>query len=493
MAGDINTLVLSAIKDKNLYGLEIIKHIYSATNGGMLIKQPSLYSALRRLETRGFVTSYWEDSELGGKRHYYSITKLGLDYLKHKLSRQESASAYLDKTANEINEDDLDANNQHEAYNSNTQKNNFSSYMRQYVEPKNDFSEYKFKEETITKNNQKEFKPLFFPDVDEDLDFDEELDDDNDSENRTNYSDEIKIDEVKTNDDIDFKDILGDILQDDSPISPTKTNATNNQSSDIKNQNISNTDDDSQRVLNKSREYAKEIAQILSKKDSAGNDKYSKKEITNPQSIELLEEISKRHKDTENTLNNDIYTDNDTNNGNDYFSEENNNSSQGHFTQQKKDYINFGPTYRKDNKYIYINKLKMQAQVVLFFIVFAEILGMFIAYFIQGWNGLEQYILFGCALFIDLIFLIGYIVNYKKYPDKKIRKNINWLANFFYRLIATVLLIVLSVSINLLLGMDSFTEPTYMLRWLLPCVLIINILIQWIVYICMSKMSKFNT
>ena len=485
MAGDINTLVLSAIKDKNLYGLEIIKHIYNETNGGMLIKQPSLYSALRRLETRGLVSSYWEDSELGGKRHYYSITKLGLDYLKHKLSRQESASTYLDKTANEIEAENITENIQHRAYNSNTQKNNFSSYMRKYVEPENDFSEYKFKEETKTENKQQNFKPLFFPDIDDDLDFNEELDDEDELQTNFNHNKEIKL-----NEDIDFKDILGDFLQDESP-TPEKKDFQNYEQSyqknNIKNQNISANDDDSQKVLNKSREYAKEIAQILAKKDASVNN-YSKKEITNPQSIELLEEISKRHKSTDNTVD----TDSDADNDNDYFSEENT-SSQEHVVQQKKDYINFGPTYRKDNKYIYINKLKMQAQVILFFIVFAEILGLFITYFIQGWIGLEQYILFGCALFIDLVFLIGYIANYKKYPDKKIRKNVNWMVNFIYRLIGTILLIVLAISINLLLGMDNFTEPTYLLRWLLPCVLIINILIQWIIYVCMSRMSKFNT
>ena len=80
--GSINLMLLQALKDSSKYGLEIVKYVSDVTNGAIDVKQPSLYSGLNRLEKRGLISSYWKDSEMGGRRHYYTITELGLTQLK---------------------------------------------------------------------------------------------------------------------------------------------------------------------------------------------------------------------------------------------------------------------------------------------------------------------------------------------------------------------------------------------------------------------------
>ena len=95
MAADLNTLILNTIKSESKSGLEIIEEIKTKTDGAIILKQPSLYSALRRLEAKGFVTSYWQDSELGGKRHYYQATKLGIDALNNKIKIQDAAEEFI--------------------------------------------------------------------------------------------------------------------------------------------------------------------------------------------------------------------------------------------------------------------------------------------------------------------------------------------------------------------------------------------------------------
>lgn len=81
--GQISYLVLDSLSDGSKYGLEIIEYITKKTNGGFLMKKPTLYSCLTRMEKKGLVSSsYWGESELGGKRHYYSITDLGRETLK---------------------------------------------------------------------------------------------------------------------------------------------------------------------------------------------------------------------------------------------------------------------------------------------------------------------------------------------------------------------------------------------------------------------------
>ncbi len=80
--GNIDTIILNALCDKDRYGLEIIDEIEKRSHGSYQIKQPTLYSALTRLEKLGYVIKYSGDSPLGAKRAYFSITDLGRDFLK---------------------------------------------------------------------------------------------------------------------------------------------------------------------------------------------------------------------------------------------------------------------------------------------------------------------------------------------------------------------------------------------------------------------------
>lgn len=75
--GHIDTIILKSLFESDKYGLEIIQEIEEKSNGSYELKQPTLYSCLKRLENQGLISSYWEDSEIGGKRHYYTLTDLG--------------------------------------------------------------------------------------------------------------------------------------------------------------------------------------------------------------------------------------------------------------------------------------------------------------------------------------------------------------------------------------------------------------------------------
>lgn len=77
--GQLNPTILHTLLEKDKYGYEIIEEIKNKT--GIEIKQPSLYSSLKRMETQKLISSYWQDSEIGGKRHYYCLTAIGKDFL----------------------------------------------------------------------------------------------------------------------------------------------------------------------------------------------------------------------------------------------------------------------------------------------------------------------------------------------------------------------------------------------------------------------------
>ena len=75
---DLIPFILLELKENDKYGFELTKSIETKSNGLIVIKQPTLYTVLKKLEKSKFISSYWEDSEIGGKRHYYKITENGL-------------------------------------------------------------------------------------------------------------------------------------------------------------------------------------------------------------------------------------------------------------------------------------------------------------------------------------------------------------------------------------------------------------------------------
>ncbi len=77
---NISIAILQTLKDGDKYGYEIIQDIKNKIN--IEIKQPSLYSCLKRLEKQNYLSSYWRDSAIGGKRHYYSINNNGKIFLE---------------------------------------------------------------------------------------------------------------------------------------------------------------------------------------------------------------------------------------------------------------------------------------------------------------------------------------------------------------------------------------------------------------------------
>lgn len=88
LRGAVNNIIMESLIDGEKYGYEIIKEVEDKTDGKVKLKQPSLYSSLKRFETKGYIESYWQDSEIGGKRHYYKLTPDGEKYYKKYIAKE---------------------------------------------------------------------------------------------------------------------------------------------------------------------------------------------------------------------------------------------------------------------------------------------------------------------------------------------------------------------------------------------------------------------
>lgn len=75
--GSIDTIILAVLLQEDNYGYQIIKEIYLKSGKQFELKEPTLYSSLRRLEKQGMIESYWGEESQGGRRKYYKITAQG--------------------------------------------------------------------------------------------------------------------------------------------------------------------------------------------------------------------------------------------------------------------------------------------------------------------------------------------------------------------------------------------------------------------------------
>lgn len=106
--GHINTIILRALYDGDKYGYEIISEIERKSHGQYTLKQPSLYSALKRLESEGYITSYWGGSVNGGRRKYFSLTDSGKKISEVNQSEWEYSRTVIDSL---ISDKDFDFSN----------------------------------------------------------------------------------------------------------------------------------------------------------------------------------------------------------------------------------------------------------------------------------------------------------------------------------------------------------------------------------------------
>lgn len=104
LKGNIETIILCSLYNGDKYGYEIAKEIKDRTENQYEIKQPTLYSYLKRLESQELIYSYWGAESNGGRRRYYKLTESGRvsceQFMAEWKYHQTVMSNLVDDTAN---------------------------------------------------------------------------------------------------------------------------------------------------------------------------------------------------------------------------------------------------------------------------------------------------------------------------------------------------------------------------------------------------------
>ena len=94
--GHINLIILYLLMEKDRYVYEVYKEVLARTGGDYELKEPSLYTAFRRLEGEKLISAYWGDESQGGRRKYYRITAEGKAACKQGLQEWNMVKQILD-------------------------------------------------------------------------------------------------------------------------------------------------------------------------------------------------------------------------------------------------------------------------------------------------------------------------------------------------------------------------------------------------------------
>jgi PadR family transcriptional regulator, regulatory protein PadR len=96
LQGTLDVLILKALSLAPLHGWGITNRIRQMSRDAFRVGQGSLYPALHRYETRGWVTSYWRTTENNRIARYYDLTAAGRRGLAAEIARWRFYTSAVD-------------------------------------------------------------------------------------------------------------------------------------------------------------------------------------------------------------------------------------------------------------------------------------------------------------------------------------------------------------------------------------------------------------
>lgn len=487
MVSQINKIILKSLSSGDKYGLELIKDIQEMTNDRVILKQPSLYSALRRMEKKGLISSFWEDSELGGRRHYYSLTRSGREELQADgvVSESDIQSIIYEINKSWTNTQESDATTteatpvtktniayeRFEPLDEYPQAKSFAQQIRKSA----DISTIQEKPSTIQKpempqNDAQKGETSFWRESVKNETLERNVSEENAFEFKLN-------DENKSNRfEINYKDILGDLNAEKS----AETSLTNPKDTTDKTNIVHNSNAEQQRAS----EYSKQISQIFATSKAAP----SSSTIITKEQEELRNAIFQRHNQSTLEEINRRYNINST-------------PQQQPAIQQnwrETDFENVTKVSPKDielkqyvkdtnivtpgkKEFLNINKLIVTRSIILtFFFVMAVLISYFVfgeQNFIYSPHTWLYWLALGAAvLYLAIMFCITLPNINKKVHIRKL----HWFVKLFYRALISIALFTFAIALCLCFGMTNFMQIEFFTIWYLSALMVVGILFSWV-------------
>ena len=97
LQGTLDMLILQSLIIGPAHGHAIAHHIERRSREVLQVEHGSLYPAPHRLETRGWIASFWGTSENNRRARYYRLTRVGRKQLLAQTSRWDQLVAAVNR------------------------------------------------------------------------------------------------------------------------------------------------------------------------------------------------------------------------------------------------------------------------------------------------------------------------------------------------------------------------------------------------------------
>lgn len=95
--GDLPALVLGVLSIRPLHGYGIAREVKLLSDNALVMKEATLYSALRALEQDGLIVGEWHPQEKGADRKVYTLTEAGANEARKRTQELKDYAALLRK------------------------------------------------------------------------------------------------------------------------------------------------------------------------------------------------------------------------------------------------------------------------------------------------------------------------------------------------------------------------------------------------------------
>ena len=98
--GSTVPVILALLRERTMYGYEMVKLVNARTNGRLEWREGTLYPTLHKLEAEGLIRSQWQEAPAGTggaprTRKYYSITRSGHTELERRTAEWRKFSSAI--------------------------------------------------------------------------------------------------------------------------------------------------------------------------------------------------------------------------------------------------------------------------------------------------------------------------------------------------------------------------------------------------------------
>ena len=95
LQGTLDMLILKIVALGPIHGYAISQRMQQISRDVLQVQQGSLYPALHRLESRGWLRAEWRASESGRDAKFYTLTKAGRKQLESETAQWERLAAAI--------------------------------------------------------------------------------------------------------------------------------------------------------------------------------------------------------------------------------------------------------------------------------------------------------------------------------------------------------------------------------------------------------------